>query len=203
MPAEGCGRCGWPFPGPGGAQGAAQPLCQRCRETDDLFTLARAVLRYREGGIARAAILLCKHGGRLSLLRHLADLLAREAPEYLAIEAWDGLVPVPLHWGRRLRRGFNQSEILARAVGRRHRLPVLGGLLRRVRPTPPQQGNADARHANVRDAFAVPVTAVVAGRRLLLVDDVFTTGATANACAQPLLAAGAVEVGILTLARVE
>ncbi|HYL81933.1 MAG TPA: ComF family protein [Candidatus Acidoferrum sp.] len=203
MPAEGCLRCGWPFPGPGGSAGAAHPLCQRCRETEDLFTLARGVLRYREGGIARAAILLSKHGGRLSLLRQLASLLAERAPEYLALEAWDGLVPVPLHWGRRLRRGFNQAEILAQAVRRRHRLPVQDGLLRRVRPTPPQQGDADARRANLHDAFAVPAAAGVAGRHLLLVDDVFTTGATANACARPLLEAGAVEVGILTLARVE
>lgn len=180
-----------------------RPLCHRCRDTDDHFTLARAVLRYREGGIARAAILLAKHGGRLSMLRHLANLLAEEAPEHLAVAAWDGLVPVPLHWGRRLRRGFNQAEILARGMGRRHRLPVLPGALRRVRPTPPQQGDADARRANVRDAFAAPDKAAVAGRHLLLVDDVFTTGATANACARVLLAAGADAVGILTLARVE
>jgi ComF family protein len=165
--------------------------------------LARAVLRYREGGIAREAILLAKHGGRSSLLRHLAALLAEEAPGHLTVAEWDGLVPVPLHWGRRLRRGFNQAEILARGVGRRHRLPVLRGALRRVRSTPPQQGNADARRANLRDAFAVPDQRVVAGRRLLLVDDVFTTGATANACAQVLVAAGADAVGILTLARVE
>ncbi|HSB79407.1 MAG TPA: ComF family protein [Candidatus Methylomirabilis sp.] len=203
MPVGGCLRCGWPFPGPGGIHGVLRPLCQRCREREDHFTLARAVLRYREGGIARAAILLAKHGGRLSLLRHLAKLLAEEAPQHLLVGAWDGLVPVPLHWRRRLRRGFNQAEILARGVGRDHRLPVLRGALRRLRPTPPQQGDADARRANVRDAFAVPDGKVAAGKRLLLVDDVFTTGATANACAQVLLAAGAEAVGILTLARVE
>jgi ComF family protein len=203
MPLQGCLRCGWPFPGPGGTEGAVRPLCQRCREREDHFTLARAVLRYREGGIAREAILLAKHGGRISLLRHLAALLAEEAPGHLALAAWDGLVPVPLHWGRRLRRGFNQAEILARGVGRRHHLPILRGALRRVRATPPQQGDADARRANLRDAFAVPNRSIVAGRRLLLVDDVFTTGATANACARVLLAAGADAVGILTLARVE
>jgi ComF family protein len=201
--AGGCLRCGWPFPGPAGAGGAERPLCQRCREFEDHFTVARAVLRYREGGIARAAILLAKHGGRLSLLRHLADLLAEEAPGHLALSAWDGLVPVPLHWTRRLRRGFNQAEILARAVGRRHGLPLLRRALRRIRLTPPQQGDAGARRANVRGAFSVPAGMALAGRRLLLVDDVFTTGATADACAEALLLAGAVEVGILTLARVE
>ncbi len=201
MPAEGCGRCGWPFPDPAGARGVEDPLCQRCRETRDQFRIARAVLRYRHDGIARGAILLVKHGRFLSLLRHLARLLAESAPQYLSLRDWDGLVPVPLHWVRRWGRGFNQAEVLARAVGRRHELPVLGRALSRVRATPLQHGDFEARRRNVRDAFAV--RREVAGRRLLLVDDVFTTGATANACAAVLLQAGAAEVGVLTLARVE
>jgi ComF family protein len=176
-------------------------LCQRCRETRDHFLLARAALRYRDGGVARAAILLAKHGRRLSLLRRLARLLAEEAPQYLALQDWDGLVPVPLHWVRRWRRGFNQAEVLARAVGRRHGLPVLPRVLRRVRATPRQHGDFEARRGNLRDAFLARTD--VAGRRLLLVDDVFTTGATADACAVTLLRAGAAEVGVLTLARVE
>jgi ComF family protein len=201
MPATGCARCGWPFPDPAGAAGAEHPLCQRCRETRDRFQVARAVLRYREGGIARAAILLAKHGGRLVLMRHLAHLLAEAAPDYLPLDGWDGLVPVPLYWWRRVRRGFNQAEVLARAVGGHHRLPVLHGALRRVRSTPQQHGDLEARRRNVRDAFAA--RADLTGRRLLLVDDVFTTGATADACAETLLRAGAAEVGVLTLARVE
>jgi ComF family protein len=201
MPVEGCARCGWPFPDPAGARGTEVPLCQRCRETRDHFRVARGVLRYRDDGIARAAILLVKHGRRLSLLRHLARLLAESAPQYLSLRDWDGLVPVPLYWVRRWRRGFNQAEVLARAVGRRHGLPVLGRTLSRVRATPFQSGDFEARRRNVRDAFAV--RREVAGRRLLLVDDVFTTGATANACAVVLLHAGAAEVGVLTLARVE
>jgi ComF family protein len=201
MPAEGCARCGWPFPAAGGILGTDVPLCQRCRETRDHFRIARAALRYREDGIARAAILLVKHGRRFSLLLHLAQLLAEAAPQYLAPEEWDGLVPVPLYWARRWRRGFNQAEVLARAVGRRHGLPVLPRALRRVRATPLQHGDFAARRRNVRDAFAARQE--VAGRRLLLVDDVFTTGATADACAATLLRAGAADVGVLTLARVE
>ncbi len=203
MPVEGCSRCGWPFPGPGGTRGAETPLCQRCRETRDRFQVARAALCYREGGIARAAILLSKHGGRVPLLRHLAGLLAEEAPARLNLSDWDAAVPVPLHWTRKLRRGFNQADILALAVGRRHGLPVLRHALRRVRRTKTQQGDAEARRANVRGAFAVARPWQVAGRRLLLIDDVFTTGATANACAATLLAAGVPAVGVLTLARVE
>jgi ComF family protein len=203
MPETGCHRCGWPFPGETGARGAERPLCARCREARDAFELARAPLRYREGGIARQAILLCKHGGRLGLLRHLARLLADEAPTHLAVRDWDALVPVPLYWTRRWRRGFNQAEVLARAVGRRHGLPVLSRALIRVRATPPQQGDVEARRQNVRDAFRARQAARIAGRRLLVVDDVFTTGATVNACAKTLLQADAAAVGVLTLARVE
>lgn len=203
MPEAGCDRCGWPFPAADAAQGAARPLCQRCRTSQDDFAVARAALRYRDGGIARAAILVCKHGGRLGLLRHLAALLAQEAPAHLMRQGWDLVVPVPLHWRRRWRRGFNQAEVLAEAVGRRHGLPVERCCLVRVRATPPQQGDAVARRRNVRDAFAVRRARRIVGRRLLLVDDVFTTGATANACAATLLDAGAAAVGVLTLARVE
>jgi len=201
VPPGGCARCGWSFPDPAGGRGAEHPLCQRCRESVDHFQLARAVLLYREAGVARDAILLCKHAGRRPLLRHLAALLAAEAPLHLALADWDGLVPVPLHWLRRWRRGFNQAEVLARAVGRKHALPIVSALVR-VRRTPPQQGGAAARRQNVRGAFAVRTPATIAGRRLLLVDDVFTTGATANAAASALLASGAAEVGVLTLARV-
>jgi ComF family protein len=203
MPAAGCLRCGWPFPAAEAAAGAAAPLCQRCREAADAFRLARAPLRYRQEGVARAAILLAKHGGRLALLGHLARLLAAEAPRYLAPEEWDVLVPVPLHWTRRWRRGFNQAEVLARGVGRGLGIPVSTAALSRVRATPPQQGDAEARRRNVRDAFRVRRPGRVAGRRILLVDDVFTTGATANAAARALRAAGAADVGVLTLARVE
>jgi len=199
----GCQRCGWPFPAAAAGRGAERPLCQRCRETHDRFEAARAVLLYRDGGIARAAILLCKHGRRLGLLRQLAALLAAEAPADLMGRTWDAAVPVPLHWRRRWRRGFNQAEALALAVGRRHQLPVERRCLVRVRPTPPQHGDAAARQRNVLNAFVVRRAERIAGKRLLLVDDVFTTGATANACAAALLAAGAAAVGVLTLARVE
>lgn len=196
-----CFRCGWPFPDPAAAQGAERPLCQRCRTETDEFRLARAVLVYRQAGTARDAILLAKHAGRRALLRHLAALLAAEAPLHLSLADWDGLVPVPLHWLRRWRRGFNQAEVLAQAVGRQHGLPVVFALAR-IRRTPPQQGNAAARRRNVRGAFAVRRPGAVAGRRLLVVDDVFTTGATANAAARALRQAGATDVGVLTLARV-
>jgi ComF family protein len=203
MPEAGCRRCGWPFPSPAGAGGAESALCQRCRETQDAFDVARAVLRYRDGGVARTAILLCKHGGERGLLGHLAALMARDAPPDLMRREWEAVVPVPLHWRRRWQRGFNQADLLARAVARRYRLPVRRRCLARVRATPPQHGDAAARRRNVRDAFRVRHPERIAGMHLLLVDDVFTTGATANACATALRDAGAAAVGVLTLARVE
>lgn len=203
MPTGGCRRCGSPYGTVATAAGASAPLCQRCREVRDDFLVARAPLRYRQDGAARAAILLAKHGGRLALLRHLARLLADETPRYLTPADWDLLVPVPLHWRRRWQRGFNQAEVLARAVGRAHGMPVDGRALVRTRATDPQQGDPAARRANVRDAFRIRRSRRVSGRRVLLVDDVFTTGATANAAARALRAGGAAAVGVLTLARVE
>ena len=201
MPLEGCTRCGWPFPTTATSLGAESPICQRCRETPDRFQIARAALIYREDGIARAAILLAKHGRRHGLLTQLARVLAEAAPQLLALGDWDGLVPVPLHWMRRWQRGFNQAEVLARAVGRRYGIPVRGRVLRRVRATARQHGDFTARRRNVEGAFAARGS--VAGHRLLVVDDVFTTGATVDACAAALLRAGAMRVGVLTLARVE
>jgi ComF family protein len=201
LPGAGCSRCGWPFPDAAGAARVRAPLCQRCRTTTDQFEVARAVLCYREAGIARAAILLAKHGGRSGLLQHLAALLAAEAADRLSLGDWDGVVPVPLHWSRRWRRGYNQAEVLARAVARRHRLRLVRALVR-VRATPSQSGGPAERRRNVRQAFAVRRPGQVLGRRWLLVDDVFTTGATVNACAATLRRSGAAAVGVLTLARV-
>jgi ComF family protein len=154
----------------------------------------------------RDAIHELKYSGRTVLATPLGRLLAEAGPEVVpvALDEWaDALVPVPLHPARLAERGFNQAELLLAPCRSAWGLPVLGHALVRTRATLPQTDlDAEARRANVRDAFRVRRPAEVAGRRLLLVDDVLTTGATAGSAARALRAAGATAVGVLALARV-
>ncbi len=117
----------------------------------------------------------------------------------------DALVPVPLHWGRQWTRRFNQSALLAETIGRAAVVPVAHRALKRVKATPQQVGLTQAERAtNVQGAFRVPDEgkAEVVGRKLVLVDDVLTSGATVDACARTLLRAGAANVDVLVFARV-
>jgi ComF family protein len=114
----------------------------------------------------------------------------------------DLILPVPLHPARERERGFNQSLLLARRLGRAWNLPVRADVLARTIATPPQaELDAQARRANVRGAFAVRRPELVAARHVIVVDDVFTTGSTVTACAQILRRGGARTVGVLTVAR--
>lgn len=138
-----------------------------------------------------------KYGGRLDLATPLAQELAaslRQAGE------WDGVIPVPLHAARLRERGYNQAQELARPLARQLGHPLWDDALRRVRATPAQAGeNRETRLKGVRAAFVA--TEQVAGRRVLLIDDVMTTGATAEACAHALKVAGARYVGVAVIAR--
>lgn len=162
-----------------------------------------APFAYR-GPLARAVLAL-KFGGALALAGPLGRLLAVQP--WLDL-GWDAMVPVPLHWRRRCVRGFDQAEELARWVAWHRReagkpSPTLTlRVLRRVRATSPQTDlDAHARSANVAGAFRVRRGAALAGRRVLLIDDVTTTGATLRACTLALQHAGAAEVGALALLR--
>ncbi|HKD09958.1 MAG TPA: ComF family protein [Bryobacteraceae bacterium] len=134
--------------------------------------------------------------------------LARPLGKYLCCaidddKPFDFIVPVPLHWRKRWSRGFNQAELLAREVARKRGTPVVR-VLRRKKPTATQAGLTSAgRKRNVVSAFALRSAADVRGKRILLVDDVMTTGATANACANVLKRGGAKSVSLATLARVD
>ncbi len=190
-----CAACGTPFDidrGPG-------TRCGACLETPPRFAAARAGVAY--AGSARKVLLGFKHGDRQHLAAVMAPQLLRAGRDWLA----DGavLVPVPLHRWRLWRRGYNQAALLARAVARRSGATLAVDALVRVRPTVSSKGmGRRARAGNVRGAFRVARPAVVRGQRIVLIDDVLTTGATAEACTRMLLRAGAREVRVLTWARV-
>jgi ComF family protein len=148
----------------------------------------------------RELIHLFKYGRVRPLAGRLGELIVSAIPRD---QAFDLVVPVPLHWRRRLERGFNQSELLANAVAKRYGLRAVSAI-RRKRTTATQAGLSNAkRRLNVAGAFAIRRKAEVEGRRVLLVDDVMTTGATLSACAGVLKRAGARYVAVLTLARVD
>jgi ComF family protein len=147
-------------------------------------------------GSLRAIVHALKYGRRRSIARELGGRMRDGGEEVLA--GATAVVPVPLHWRRHRRRGFNQAADLAAALG----IPIVHAL-KRVRATSSQTGlAASRRRANVRGAFAVRRRTDVRGLSIVLVDDVATTGATLEGCARALLAAGASEVRALTAARV-
>ena len=172
--------------------------CPLCRAGVRGFDAAYSFGAYE--GVLRQWIHLYKYGRVKSMSKPLAALLARALP---AGEEWDAVVPIPLHWRRRWSRGFNQADLLARAVARRLGVPVLPAL-RRVRHTPTQTGlSQSGRRRNVAAAFAIRNAASAAGKRILLLDDVMTTGSTAAACAGVLRRAGASRIVLLTVARAD
>ncbi len=190
-----CAGCGAPFEVDRGP--AAR--CGACLETPPRFAAARAALAY--DGPAKKVLLGFKHGDRQHLAGVMAPQLLRAGRDWLTADAV--LVPVPLHRWRLWRRGYNQAALLAQEVARRSGTPLSVDALVRPKPTASSQGmGRRARADNVRGAFRVARPAAIRGRSVVLVDDVLTTGATAEACSRVLLRAGAREVRVLTWARV-
>jgi ComF family protein len=190
-----CERCGQPFEidPRGGA------LCGACLANPPGYARARAVFRY--DAASRPLVLRFKHADRTGAAGHYARWMARAGAELLA-EA-EVVVPVPLHRWRLWRRRYNQSALLALALARLAGVPSAPDALRRARATQSQGplGRAQRRR-NVQGAFRLAHPAAVAGRRVLLIDDVLTSGATVEECARVLRRGGATEVDVLTLARV-
>lgn len=187
-----CASCGVPF----GVETPADALCTLCLAEPPPYSKARSALDYDE--VCRKLVGKFKYSDQTNLLPTFAPWLLRAARELLPV---DVVIPVPLHRWRLLKRKYNQSALLAQAVGEELGLPVELLTLQRMRHTKPQVGmKREERLKNVRDAFVV--TGNVKGKTVLLVDDVLTTGATLEACSTALLEAGAAEVRVLTLARV-
>lgn len=197
-----CTTCGRPFLDTGGDD----HLCGACLARAPHFHEARAWACYPsvEDGShpLREVLQRFKYGRKISLGKPLGRLMARGCGKFLSGHRADMIIPVPLHPKRLRWRGFNQAVILGREVARQWKVPIDPFILERSRETPPQtQLDEEERRKNMRGAFFVSPAKSVAGKSVLLVDDVYTSGATVNECSRTLLRAGAKEVSVLTLAR--
>ena len=194
-----CNCCGEPFDGEIATESFR---CSHCASREFAFDFA--IAGYKADGPAREIIHRFKYGKELHLARVAANMLAEALEDERIASAnlpWS-LVPVPLHWIRRYRRGFNQAEELCRYLHKLSGYPV-NKALRRIRNTPRQVSlNRKARLENLRDAFSLKKNhSSIRGNSILLVDDVFTTGSTAHECARVLKEGGAERVIVVTMAR--
>jgi ComF family protein len=189
-----CDGCGAPYAYAIGLR------CAACMARPRAFDRARAACLYDDA--SRDLILQFKHADRTDLVPLFTRWLGRAGADLLA-EA-DAIAPVPLHAGRLFRRRYNQAAEIARPLARQSRLAYLPDALIRRRATESQAGKSGTgRRRNMAGAFEVPRPQTVAGKKLILIDDVLTTGATAEGCARALLKAGAKSVDLLVLARVK
>lgn len=191
-----CWKCGLLSAGVVPSEKREQVRCHRCDE--DAFTVARAAGVYE--GALRASVLSLKREPHLC--RKLAQLLVKTQKQYPLNQA-SRIVPVPLHPEREKARGFNQATLIARELSRLTDLPLDDVSVVRTQHTTRHRAGMDARgrRETVADAFRVLHPTLICGERVLLIDDVFTTGATVSSCAKSLIDAGASEVYVLTIAR--
>lgn len=189
-----CMACGAPFAAP-----AAVGVCEDCARHPPVWNRARAAVLYDDG--SKPLILGFKHADRTDLAPTLAAWMARAGAELLADA--EMILPVPLHRWRLYGRRYNQAALLARGVSRLSGVPSRPDALIRSRATPSQgELGRRARMRNIAGAFVLNPSAGIEGKRLLLIDDVLTTGATVSECVRVLQAGGAAAVDVLTLARV-
>jgi ComF family protein len=196
-----CAICGLPFELDDAGVPSHENLCGACIAHPPLFGRARAVLAYDDA--SRSFILTFKHADRTEAASAFALWMARAGADLL--DEADMIAPVPLHWVRLFKRRYNQAALLSLQLSRLSDIPAIPDLLIRKRRTPSQgRLSPSARRRNVSGAFQVrgKYLPAIADKRILLVDDVMTTGATASAVTRTLLAGGAGSVDVLTLGRV-
>ena len=190
-----CAVCGIPF-----FDAGADHVCGSCSLHRPAFDEARAALAYE--GASRDLIHAFKYRNKTHLRRPLALMTIERLAEFICSRRPDLVMPVPLHRKKLSDRGFNQAVLVGELLSRHFRVPLERHNLRRIRWTEPQINLAAAvRRANVRGAFSVHDPDRVSGRRIMLVDDVLTTGSTVEECARTLRAAGAARVTVVTVAR--
>ena len=184
-----CNKCGRPF---------INGICGICREKQFYFSKARASVIY--DGSVRECIHFFKYNKKTYLLNTLFEVFL--LPDSLDFLGCDLIIPVPLHWIRQYSRGFNQAELIGRKFSKRFNIKLSKTSLKRTRATPSQTGlSLKERTKNIKGAFSVRNSQKLNGKRILLVDDVMTTGATVNECSKVLLQAGVGEILVYTLAR--
>ncbi|PKN76523.1 MAG: amidophosphoribosyltransferase [Deltaproteobacteria bacterium HGW-Deltaproteobacteria-10] len=192
-----CPICGIPFL----VSPAGKHICSNCLENEPYYTQARAVAAFET--VIMDAIHKFKYGHSISTGNSLGSFMAGFSFPDFNFSGYSLFIPVPLHIKRLRERGFNQSLLLANKLGRKYNLPVNFSLLKRCKSTLTQTGLKKAeREKNVKGAFFVTDRKKVAGENIILIDDVYTTGATLNECAGELLKSGAQKVAVLTLSRV-
>lgn len=197
LPPPRCSRCNYPFPSPAATSHTPHQVCWSCRKRPPSFTKAWTLYPYVTP--LREALHLFKYRGKVVLAGPLARLIIDQFPAW---NSFDLVIPVPLHDHRLREREFNQSLLLADQIGHHFGLRVSCTDLVRIRSSPQQTTlRRKERLKNLRGVFAVPHPSSVRGKRILLIDDVLTTGTTVNECAKALRRAGSSDVYVLTLAR--
>ena len=197
IPSPCCPHCGGPFASPVALQHSPTHECGACRTKPPAYTQTWSLFPYQSP--LKEAILLFKYRGKRSLTKHFIQAMIPALPTLPIIDA---LMPVPLHPQRLREREYNQSLLLAHGLSQHLQVPLLLSCLLRVRPTEPQTSlSKNERLTNLRRAFAVDDASRITGQRILLIDDVFTTGTTLHECAKTLRKAGSGPVYGLTLAR--
>ncbi len=191
-----CSCCGFPFIDYGGAD----HFCSECISLPQYFSIARSVGRYETS--LRDAIHQFKYKGKIAVGETLGKLMAEYEYDSFSIEDYSLIVPVPLHPRRLRERGFNQSVVLAREIAGEHSISLDFTILKRMIYTEPQVNlDRKKRGSNVKGAFKIMDSEGVKGERVILIDDVYTTGSTVRECARVLIRSGVAEVAVLTLAR--